>query len=101
MSEKTYSNEGKLTLFPNDKGGNEKRPDYRGTFTLNGVDYKVSLWERTSQNGGKRYISGPIEAAQAKPDECLPPLPKPRPAPMPAPTPAPKQQTETTEDIPF
>jgi len=66
MSDKPYSNEGKLTLFPNDKGGNEKRPDLRGTFTLNGTDYKVSLWRRTSQQG-REYISGPIEIAQPKP----------------------------------
>lgn len=100
MTDKPYSNEGKLTLFPNDKGGNDKRPDYRGTFTLNGKDYKVSLWERTSQNGGKRYISGPIEAAEPK-QSAPQPQAQPRPAPMPAPTPAPKQQTETTDDIPF
>ena len=45
------------TMFKNDKGDNEKRPDYKGTFTAeDGQEYWVSAWVRKSKNGTK-YIS--------------------------------------------
>ena len=30
-----YDNNNKISIFKNDKKGNEKAPDYRGTTTLN------------------------------------------------------------------
>ena len=92
MSDKPYNNEGKIAVFPNNKGDNPKRPDYRGTAQINGVTYELSMWARTSQKTGGEYWSGDIKPQQPK---------QPAPQPRPAPTPAPKQQTETTEDIPF
>lgn len=90
-----YDNEKRIALFPNDKGGNEKRPDYRGKLTLNGVDYKISLWSKTGPKGP--YMAGQFEV-DAKPSA---------PAPAAAPAPAPIQpraaaptQAET-EDIAF
>ena len=55
-----YDNNNKITLFKNDKKGNEKAPDYRGTTTLNNQEYKVALWIRTSASGTK-YMSGTVE----------------------------------------
>jgi uncharacterized protein (DUF736 family) len=56
-----------FSLFLNDKGGNEKRPDRKGdgNIVIDGKTYnlKLSGWERTSQ-GGKQYLSGKIELAQ-------------------------------------
>jgi uncharacterized protein (DUF736 family) len=43
-------------LFVNDKGGNDKRPDYRGNCVINGATFAVSGWKRTSQ-AGKVYLS--------------------------------------------
>lgn len=83
-----YTNESTIVIFPNDKGGNPKRPDYRGKIQLNGVAYKVSLWERVSKDGkNKRYISGPIERDEADQQPAAP-------APAPA-------STTATEDVPF
>jgi hypothetical protein len=47
------------TLNKNDKGDNPKRPDYRGTVNINGVEYTLSGWMRESPNG--KFISGPVE----------------------------------------
>jgi uncharacterized protein (DUF736 family) len=55
-----------FSLFLNDKGGNEKRPDRKGdgNIVIEGKTYHIKLsgWERTSQ-GGKQYLSGKIELA--------------------------------------
>lgn len=50
----------RVTLFPNDKRGNEKRPDYRGVIQIDGVKYKLSVWNRTSKKGGA-FLSGQVE----------------------------------------
>ena len=55
-----YDNEKKIALFRNDKGDNPKRPDYRGTLTINGVEYKASLWIRQDKKGND-YLNGSIE----------------------------------------
>ena len=66
MSEqKTYSNEMRFSLFKNDKDGNEKRPDYRGSAEIGGVEYKLSAWIRTSRDGMK-FMSGSIEPKQER-----------------------------------
>jgi hypothetical protein len=60
-----------FSLFLNDKGGNEKRPDRKGdgNIVIDGKTYnlKLSGWERISQ-GGKQYLSGKIELAQEAQD---------------------------------
>lgn len=104
MSEK-YDKEKKVALFKNDKGDNAKRPDYRGTMTLNGVEYKLSLWLRKSQKG-EHYMQGSVE--EAKPRTPSPgwgaPLPPPTFNEPPTPPPAQQQAANATgadEDVPF
>ncbi len=79
-----------LSVFPADKDGNDKRPDFRGSIQIPlaelqsmidclknqtpETNYKdeqivkldVSMWDRTSQ-GGKRYLSGPVQQPYVKP----------------------------------
>jgi uncharacterized protein (DUF736 family) len=55
---------GDISLFKNDKGDNEKRPDMRGEALIDGRTYRVSLWTKTSQKDGKKFLSGKIEAEQ-------------------------------------
>lgn len=62
---KEYSNEGRVALFPNDKGDNAKRPDWRGTLQLDGVAYKLSLWDKTGPKGP--YKAGQIEVDNRAP----------------------------------
>lgn len=89
-----YDNEKRIALFPNDKGGNEKRPDFRGKLTLNGVDYKISIWNKTGPKGA--YMAGQIDVDQ-KPQGALAPA---APAPI-APRPAAPKAQETQQDCPF
>lgn len=63
-----YDNNNKISIFRNDKKGNEKAPDYRGTTTLNNQEYKVALWIRTSASGTK-YMSGTVEIDTYKKQE--------------------------------
>ena len=46
-------------MFKNDKGDNEKRPDYTGKCMIKGEMYHLSLWDSTSK-GGTKYQSGNI-----------------------------------------
>jgi uncharacterized protein (DUF736 family) len=41
----------KGALFPNDKGDNPSRPDWRGSVVINGVKYSLSGWDNTSKKG--------------------------------------------------
>lgn len=55
-----YDNTNTGILNINDKGDNEKRPDYKGSVNIEGVDYWLSGWTRTAQQGdraGQQFIS--------------------------------------------
>jgi uncharacterized protein (DUF736 family) len=38
-------------LFRNDKGDNERRPDYRGDVTVNGVKFSLAGWKKEGAKG--------------------------------------------------
>lgn len=63
-----YDNNFTGCLFKNNKDGNEKRPDYRGSAEVNGVKYWVSAWIQTPKAGGDKFMSMKYEA-QVKADE--------------------------------
>lgn len=46
-----YDNNLSGVLFKNDKGDNEKRPDYKGSAEIEGVQYWVSAWIRDGAKG--------------------------------------------------
>jgi len=48
---KEYDNEMRGALFLNDKEGNDKRPDWRGSIQIDGKRYWVSMWNSTSTRG--------------------------------------------------
>lgn len=58
-----YDNSG--VLFKNDKGDNPKRPDYRGSIAVAGVDYNISGWIRESKKTGDKFMSLKVEANDA------------------------------------
>ena len=41
--------EGQGALFPNDKKGNEKAPDYKGTVLINGELTEIAAWKKTTE----------------------------------------------------
>jgi len=51
--------DGKMSLFKNDKGDNPKRPDYTGKGMYKGEEVHLSMWKSTSKNG-LEYLSGRI-----------------------------------------
>lgn len=46
-----YDNTNRGVLFPNDKKGNEKRPDMTGDINVEGVEYRLSAWKKSSKTG--------------------------------------------------
>ena len=51
-----YDNSNSGVLFKNDDKSSEKHPDYKGSLNVNGVDYWLSSWLKTSKAGAK-YMS--------------------------------------------
>lgn len=52
-------------LFKNDKDGNEKRPDYKGSAEIEGVQYWVSAWIREGAKG--KFMSMKYERKEQQP----------------------------------
>lgn len=62
-----YDDTNRGVLFVNDKGDNEKRPDYRGTINVGGMEYEISGWKRTSSKGTKFLSLSVREKADSAP----------------------------------
>ena len=59
--------DGSGALFRNDKGDNDKRPDYRGNLMVGGVEYELSSWIKEGQKGKWMSISAkPKEERQSQ-----------------------------------
>lgn len=81
--------EGQGSLFRNDKSGNESRPDYRGSITVNGVEYELAAWIKEGNKGKFMSIS-------AKPKQDRPQQESRRQPPKPA-----SGFDDMDDDIPF
>lgn len=46
-----------FVLFKNDKGENEKAPDFKGKITIAGKEYDLAAWAKESEKGTK-YLWG-------------------------------------------
>lgn len=53
--------DGSGALFRNDKGDNPKRPDYRGSITLAGVEYELAGWLKPGKSGTFLSLSGKVK----------------------------------------
>ena len=58
-----YDNTNQGALFKNDKQGNERWPDYKGTINVNGTEYWISAWLKSSKSGQK-YMSLSVQPKQ-------------------------------------
>jgi hypothetical protein len=54
-----YDNTNTFTLFKNDKGDNQKRPDYTGTINIVGAEFQLSAWIREGKKG--KFMSGTVQ----------------------------------------
>jgi len=82
MSE--YDNTNIGALFKNDKGDNEKRPDYTGKLDVAGKEYKLSAWIKSPKAGGKPFLSLKVQLG----NESKPTVPA-------------RQEIAEQDDIPF
>jgi uncharacterized protein (DUF736 family) len=55
------------SLFPNDKGDNQARPDMRGTIMIDGQKYSLSAWNNESK-AGKSYVSIKVSEFVERPE---------------------------------
>jgi hypothetical protein len=65
-----YDNTNTFTLFVNDKGDNDKRPDRTGTLNVDGVEYYIDGWIKQGKSGP--FLSGKIKRKDAKPVKAQP-----------------------------
>ncbi|MNG14294.1 hypothetical protein D3C84_980340 [compost metagenome] len=68
-----YDNNLSGVLFKNDKDGNEKRPDYKGSAEIEGVQYWVSAWIRDGAKG--KFMSMKYEAKEKQAARSTDPAP--------------------------
>lgn len=55
--------EGQGTLFPNNKDGNDKRPDYRGSVMIGGTEYELAAWSKEGKKGPYLSLSAKVKPA--------------------------------------
>jgi uncharacterized protein (DUF736 family) len=55
-----YDNEKQFVLFPKTNATNPKAPSHKGTITINGKEWEMSAWTKTSKNGNA-FLSGSIQ----------------------------------------
>jgi hypothetical protein len=69
-----YDNTNTGSLFVNDKGDNDKRPDRKGSINVAGVDYWISGWLR--EGNGKKFLSLKVEPKNEAPlaQQMKPPI---------------------------
>jgi hypothetical protein len=56
-------------MFKNDKEGNDKRPDIKGSATINGKKMLVSGWKKVSESFQSYYVLSFTLAEQSTTDE--------------------------------
>ena len=75
----TYDNTNSGTLFKNDKKAKDTDPAYKGQINVEGIEYWMSSWVKTSKQGASfksikltskdRQISEPTRKAADLPDD--------------------------------
>lgn len=94
----TYDRTNSGLLTKNDNGGNESRPDYRGSINVAGVEYWLSAWIKDGREGtklaGKKYMSLSVQPKDAQPGYA----PAPAPVAAPAPAAAPRRPSQAEQD---
>jgi len=67
MSEQEYDNTNRGAMFVNSyKEDGDNRPDFTGQLDVEGVEYKIAGWKRTSEKKGTRFISLSIDKKEEK-----------------------------------
>jgi len=107
-----YDNTNKGALFVNDRKESDRHPDWKGSLNINGVDYWISGWAKSTARGDviSLALGEPKQQAttqarpQAAPQRAAPHRPQaPARAPAPAPraAPAPGGFDSMDDDVPW
>jgi len=84
MSQK-YDDTNRGVLFKNDRKESDKHPDYRGQINVNGEEFWLSAWIKSSEKG--KFMSLSVQPKEDKPKASKPAKEQPR--------------SDDTDDIPF
>lgn len=60
-----YDNTNRGALFKNDKKESDNHPDYTGSIDVNGQDFWLSAWLKTSESG-RKYMSLSVKPKEAQ-----------------------------------
>lgn len=90
MSRDFAPRDGDGALFRNERKESEQHPDYNGNLRLNGQDYWVSGWLKSSK-AGKKYMSLSVRPKMAQEHRGAPRNPPPQTSPA----------DDPSDDIPF
>lgn len=63
-----YDNTNRGTLFKNTNKESDQHPDYKGSINIEGVEYWLSSWIKTSSKGAK-FMSLSVKPKEVKPEE--------------------------------
>lgn len=70
-----YDNSNRGSIFKNDKKEEERHPDMTGTLNVNGTDYWISAWKKTSK-AGTSFLSLSVRPKQEDPRQSSQPTRK-------------------------
>lgn len=89
-----YDNTNRGVLFKNNKDGNDRKPDYKGSLNVGGVEYSIVAWLQQKKNGTGKFMSLKVE----KREQQMQPLER---KPEPSPAKQAPAQDKDFDDIPF
>lgn len=61
-----YDNTNRFTLFKNKKKEKDTHADFEGTLNVNGEEFWINAWIKTSQKDGGKFMSGSIKPKQGR-----------------------------------
>jgi uncharacterized protein (DUF736 family) len=70
-----YDNSNRGSIFKNDKKEEEKHPDMTGSLNVDGTDYWISAWKKTSK-AGTGFLSLSVRPKQETPRQSSQPTRK-------------------------
>tara|TARA_R110000868_G_scaffold9875_1_gene48557 strand:- start:331 stop:579 length:249 start_codon:yes stop_codon:yes gene_type:complete len=70
-----YDNSNRGSIFKNDKKEEEKHPDMTGSLNVDGKDYWISAWKKTSK-AGTSFLSLSVRPKQEDPRQSSQPTRK-------------------------
>ena len=62
-----YDNTDRGVLFKNDDKQGDSHPDYTGNINVNGTEFWLSAWIKTSDKTGKKFMSLSVKAKEQAP----------------------------------